>query len=300
MEGRRELTTNLTKWLSLALAFVVKDHSEGPSAANVEPEGNSVSAINQSGNSSFRHCKRNCLGIRGTGASPQDKVVMSTESSLNVFILVGYYLLAMKRTRKKDLTHVGLKQYEVAALAVYVLGGAYRSIDTEDVATKCHEIAPHLFSWQKYKDQINLELVRVSLSDAKKLKNGSLLIGSGREGWRVSAKGVDWLASKDRGHVEALRTGIRQGESKAGSIEAVRRQRERDRLVGSEAWRDWNTTGSVSLRHARQVYRVDEYTTDRMLGIKIARLRAMFENDAEVSKFLEEAGRVLLTGGRDA
>lgn len=206
----------------------------------------------------------------------------------------------MKNTSIKSLTSKSLKQYEVAVLAVYLLDGGSKSIDTEDIAVKCHELAPALFSWQKHKDQINLELVRVSLSDAKKLKNGGLLTGSGREGWRLSSKGLDWLATKTSAQIRGFRNEIRKGESKAGSIDSVRRQRERNRLVLSDAWRDWSEQGSLSLRHARHVLRIDEYTTEKMLGIKIARLRAMFEKDAEVTKFLDEAGHVLLKGERDA
>jgi hypothetical protein len=208
--------------------------------------------------------------------------------------------VAMKKTSIKLLTRKSLKQYEVVALAVYLLDGGRRSVDTEDIAVKCHELAPALFSWQKHKDQINLELVRVSLSDAKKLKNGGLLTGSGREGWRLSSKGLDWLATKTSAQIRNFRNEIRRGGSKAGSIDAVRRQRERDRLVLSEAWRDWSEQGSLALRHARQVFRIDEYTTEKMLEIKISRLRAMFENDAEVTKFLEAAGIVLIKGRRDA
>lgn len=212
----------------------------------------------------------------------------------------GSVPLRVKKSSKKLLTRNPLKQYEVVVLAVHSLGGARRSVDTEDIAKKCHELAPQLFSWQKYKDQINLELVRVSLSDAKKLKNGGLLTGSGREGWRLSSKGLDWLVTKDVRDVRRVRDDIRRSESKAGSIDAVRRQRERDRLLASDAWTNWQTSGSLSPRHARQIYRIDEYTTERMLEIKIARLRGMFERDPLVSKFLEEVGRVLQKGERNA
>lgn len=193
-----------------------------------------------------------------------------------------------------------LKQYEVAVAAVYLLGGTSRAVDTEDVAVKCHELAPSLFSWQKYKEHPNLELVRVSLSDAKKLKNGKLLTGSGREGWRLSSKGLDWLANKKNTGFLDVASEIRQGESKAGSIDAVRKQREHTRITSSDAWKEWSEGKSLSFRHARHVFRIDEYTTDKMLEIKISRLRAMFENDLEVSRFLEEAGHVLLKGERNA
>lgn len=61
----------------------------------------------------------------------------------------------------------GLTQAELVTVAVYLLGGELRKIDTEDTAMKAHEIAPGRFAWRKYPGQINLELVRVALSDAK-------------------------------------------------------------------------------------------------------------------------------------
>src|SRR5712691_1850334 len=86
--------------------------------------------------------------------------------------------LSMKKVTSELLTrNAEPKQFEVAVAAIYLLGGAERSIDTEDAAVKCYQLAPTLFSWQKHKDQINLELVRVVLSNAKKPQNGALLSG---------------------------------------------------------------------------------------------------------------------------
>lgn len=201
---------------------------------------------------------------------------------------------AMTKVTKKDLTRASLKQSEVVTVAIYILGGATRSIDTEDAAVKCFELAPPLFSWQKYKDQINLELVRVCLSNAKKEKNGALLSGSGREGWRLSSKGLDWVHAGGRAVVLAVKGGHKARRSKAGSIDAVRRQRERDRLLSSEAWIEWSSSGVVPIRAARAIFRIDQYTSKKMLEIKVARLRAMFEDDDELSTFLIEAFKSVL------
>src|SRR5258708_38983805 len=95
---------------------------------------------------------------------------MSSGLVLKISSIVDRVSKAMKKVTPKSLTRP-LKQYEGAATADYLLGGASRSIDTEAVAVKRHELAGSLFSWQKYKEQINLELVRVSLSDAKKAKS---------------------------------------------------------------------------------------------------------------------------------
>ena len=171
-----------------------------------------------------------------------------------------------------------------------------RAVDTEDAAIKCHELAPELFSWRKYKEQINLELVRVCLSDAKKKKNGSLVSGSGREGWRLTSRGLDWFRAQGE-RVTSAKKGLLRQVSTAGSIDSVRRQRERARIEQSAAWAAWTTRKPITPELARAVLRIDDYTTDRMLEIKIARLRGMFQEDSEVTRFLEvlaQQGRACL------
>ncbi len=202
----------------------------------------------------------------------------------------------MKYVHQKILTSK-LRQFEVAVLAVYLLGGASRSVDTEDAAVKCHQIAPDLFSWQKHKDQINLELVRVSLSDAKKKQKGRLLSGSGREGWRVSSRGLDWIREQEKKGLSFGLQGERSSRSRAGSIDAVRRERERQRLLGTGAWQAWAAGQPISARASQQVFRVDEYTTARMAAIKVARLRAMFDADDDLTSFLATASQTILKDG---
>lgn len=180
---------------------------------------------------------------------------------------------------------------------MYLLGGTSKSVDTEDAAVRCHELAPDLFSWQKYKEQINLELVRVSLSDAKKAKNGGLLSGSGREGWRLSSRGLDWIRSREDSGFTFAAKPVRPSRGRAGSIDSVRRERERQRLLSTDAWVEWDQSKTISAKAAQQVFRIDEYTTDRMVAIKVARLRAIFERHDEMSLFLEAASQPLL--GKD-
>lgn len=221
---------------------------------------------------------------------------MSSVFVLRFSITRVKYTTAMKNWHHKVLTK-HLKQYEVAVWAVYLLGGTAKSIDTEDAAVKCHELAPDLFSWQKHKGQINLELVRVSLSDAKKAKNGRLLSGSGREGWRLSSRGLDWIRSREESGLSFAANTVRPSKGRAGSIDSVRRERERQRLLSTDAWLEWQQSKTVSPRTAQQVFRIDEYTTARMAAIKVARLRAMFEPNDELSGFLETASRLIVKEG---
>src|SRR5687768_1007367 len=45
-----------------------------------------------------------------------------------------------------------------AVLALYALGGARDTFDTEDVAVRVETIAPGMFSWKKYQDRVDKEL----------------------------------------------------------------------------------------------------------------------------------------------
>ncbi len=47
------------------------------------------------------------------------------------------------------------------------------------IHAKVYELAPNRFGWRKYLKQINSELARVYLSDAKKTAKGALPSGSG-------------------------------------------------------------------------------------------------------------------------
>lgn len=187
---------------------------------------------------------------------------------------------------EKQLTQV-TTTVELVTWAVYLLGGEQKRIDTEDVAVKAFELAQKRFSWRKYPQQINLELVRVYLSDAKKPEHGELLTGSGRTGWSLTQKGLAWLRSA-RSKLESLGANEPQRrESRAGSVDSSRRDRERKRILSLPAWVRWSQgERSVVLAEAREVFRLDSYSTPSVREAKLTRLRAMFGDDEELSPFL--------------
>ena len=83
-----------------------------------------------------------------------------------------------------------LTKPDIVTLALYQLGGGSTPFDTEDVAVKASELAREAFAWKKYEGQINLEMVRICLSDAKKPEKGARVIGTGNKGWSLTADGV--------------------------------------------------------------------------------------------------------------
>ncbi len=79
---------------------------------------------------------------------------------------------------------------DLVALAVYLLGGERRKVALEDIAVTAGNLAPGRFSWQKYPDQIDINLVRECLPTATGQENGNLVSGSFEEGWVLTEKGV--------------------------------------------------------------------------------------------------------------
>jgi len=181
---------------------------------------------------------------------------------------------------------------EVVTIALFLLGGDKSAIDTEDVAKKAHDLAPGRFAWKKYPDQINLEMVRVSLSDAKKEAYGGWVDGSGKTGWTMTEAGRRW-AAKESASLLGDPLGKDRAEGRGGGVDERRWRAERTRIMGLEAWLDWLATGRISEASAAIVFRVDAYTVGRIRSRKIARLAGLFDEDAKLRPFIRQAASVL-------
>ena len=209
---------------------------------------------------------------------------------------MAYISAASAKSRGKTLT-TQVTAPEVVALALYVLGGASNVVDTEDVAIQAHAIAPGRFAWRKHPDQINLELVRVALSDARKSENGALVSGKGKAGWSLTPAGQRWCESRAEILLERDLTKER-AERRAGSIDEQRWQRERARVTTSAAWSEWQASGTgatVARDAAHDLFRIDRYVVGRARELKVNRLREMFEADAELRPFIDAMAVIALS-----
>jgi len=181
-----------------------------------------------------------------------------------------------------------MSNVQVVTLAVFAVGGGTSLVDTEDAAVAAHRLAPTRFGWRKYPEQVNLELVRVCLSDAKKPGKG-LLNGSGTKGWSLTPKGLEWARLNE----SRVSTGITpRGRSDArGQAFTERRWRaERSRLLLLDAWQSWQSGNhQLSRAGAREVFRIDSYADAQVQNLKITRLLALFADDVELKPFLEAA-----------
>ena len=184
-------------------------------------------------------------------------------------------------------THIG-----VVTMALHLLDAHKLAADTEDVAMKAFELAPTWFCWKKYPDQINLEMVRVSLSDAKKEVAGGLVDGSGRTGWTLTDVGRQWALVEGETFLSDDLIRLR-ADARGGGIDEQRWRNERSRLRGLSAWASWSGAKEVTLGEAEEVFRLDAYTVGRLATRKLARLTALFEADDEIAPFIEASAQII-------
>lgn len=182
-------------------------------------------------------------------------------------------------------TNGSLANHEVVTLAVYLLGGASQPVHTEDVAVRANQLAPGRFTWRKYPDQINLELVRVYLSDAKKVQKGSLLVGSGSGGWLLSVNGLAF-ARKNLPRIEAADT----SRDNLGVRERRWIRAERARILADPTTEKWRSdgAGAITPQEAEALFRVDEYVRGTARSRKVTRILNTYGDDPELGDALRE------------
>lgn len=174
-----------------------------------------------------------------------------------------------------------LANHEVVTLAVYLLGGETKRVDTEDVAVKANELAPGRFAWKKYSNQINIELIRVYLSVAKKSTTGRYLVGSGNTGWMLSQRGLEFARAR------ATRLG---GQDLSRPALDTKTQhwirRERARLLTDDAHQQFMQHGveGVTRQQAEAFFRLDAYVTGEARQTKLLRVLNAFGDDPELGE----------------
>lgn len=194
--------------------------------------------------------------------------------------------------------HAEFSNVHIVTLAVFTVGGGTFLVDTEDAAVAAHRIAPERFAWRKYPEQVNLELVRVCLSDAKK-PGKELLNGSGTKGWSLTPKGLEW-ARLNESRLSVGVTPRERGHARGQAPTERRWRAERSRLLALESWRLWQSgTHRLSTVGAREVFRIDSYADDQVRNLKITRLLALFADDIDLRPFLEAAATAVqsVSGG---
>jgi hypothetical protein len=174
-----------------------------------------------------------------------------------------------------------LTNHEVVLLAVYLLGGETSPIDTEDIAVKANALAPGAFTWRKYVEQINLEIVRVILSNLKRAEDGNLLVGKGKDGWMLTERGLHLAKSFSDNSTRASgsKTPLSQKEKSW-------RRSEKVRMLATAAFEKFSIgdLDKVTEQEAEAFFRLDPYVTGKTREQKLLRTKNVFGDDPDLGE----------------
>ena len=187
-----------------------------------------------------------------------------------------------------------LANHEIVTVAVFLLGGDTKYIDTEDVAIKANAIAPGRFTWTKYPDQINIDTVRKRLWDGKKPEKGEYLVGSEQQGWMLTEKGQAFAkqqASKLR-KVDLTRT--RRSTKERGWL-----NREHGRLLSTEAFEKYKRGDAAAITNedVQRFFRLTNYVFGKARTERIGRIVNFFSSDPDLGQLVQELAKKLEGGG---
>jgi hypothetical protein len=178
-----------------------------------------------------------------------------------------------------------LALHEIVALATYLAGGDRKRIDTEDVAMKADEIAPRRFSWKKYKNQIDLELIYKHLWDLTKPDKGAYVTGSKNDGWQMTLAGLAF-AEQAVGRLKDLRP----AREKRPKREENWIKRERARMQGEAAYEKIRNGRESELTSVEieNFFRLDDYVVGAARERKIQQAEIDFRDDAELGQIVRK------------
>jgi len=183
------------------------------------------------------------------------------------------------RAMKESMSNI-----EIVTLAVYLLGGASKSVDTEDIAVKVNELAPGRFTWRKYPEQINIDNVRKRLSDAKDPKKGGYLVGSFKHGWQLSIEGLKFCKKR----VKSLE-GVDLSRPPLDEKEIAWRRHEKNRMIATPAFEKLGAKneGVVTPQEAEAFFRIDDYVTGKSRENKLTRIVNAFGDDPDLGQAIK-------------
>lgn len=172
-----------------------------------------------------------------------------------------------------------LPLHEIVAIAAFLAGADRKNADTEDIAIKANEIAPGRFTWRKYRDQIDLELIYKHLWDLTKSDKGEFITGSKSKGWQLTLAGATF-AEAAVGRLNDL-PAVRDKPSRN---EMAWRQRERKRMLTESAFikAQSNQTSEISIAEAERFFRLDDYVIGDARSRKITQAETAFHSDPEL------------------
>jgi len=183
-----------------------------------------------------------------------------------------------------------MAQSDIVAIAAYMAGAAKKRVDMEDIAVKANEIAPGRFSWRKYKEQIDLELIYKHLWDLTKPDHGSYVTGTKNEGWMLTLAGTTFAETA----VETVE-GMNLGKVRLTKADEQRMKRDRVRMLSEPAYKKIaeGRAGEVTVVEAERFFRLDDYVVGQARERKLAQAENAFHDDPKLGPAIANAAKLV-------
>lgn len=153
-----------------------------------------------------------------------------------------------------------LPNRQLVTLALGNLGGHAQSIHTEDIALAVDKLAPGQFSWRKYPEYIDINVVLQGLGDARRKRYDSHVYGSNVKGWMLSRAGQVWIKRCYASNSATWTKLIYEG--KGSLIDAQLLERRRLAVTEAASLYEAGKRNDIALRHFQEFVRVNEYFSD--------------------------------------
>ena len=133
---------------------------------------------------------------------------------------------------------------DVFVWALYLLGGASRQVDVEEIYLKAFELAPARMGWRTRPDLPNFKKTAKALQEIEAKSHVGLLQKLGANYRRLTPDGVAWVEKFKEVLSKTYGDALKVAAPK--TAQSTRRERE---LRNSEVWQLWKDGGQLNIEH---------------------------------------------------
>ena len=172
---------------------------------------------------------------------------------------------------------------DVFIWALYLLGGAERSVDVEEIYLKTFEIAPLRFGWRTRPDIPNFKKTAKALQEIEAKSHYGLLQKLGANNRRLTSEGLQWV--EDYKPLFEQLYSSKKAVAPAATSALAKKIRD---LKSTEAWNQFVSQENMRLASLAKALRLSVSSPDTIWSDRFADLNnlAALANDELIFEFL--------------
>lgn len=175
---------------------------------------------------------------------------------------------------------------DVFIWALYLLGGAHKSVDVEEIYLKTFEIAPLRFGWRTRPDIPNFKKTAKALQEIEAKSHYGLLQKLGANNRRLTEAGLKWIEDY-KPLFESLYASSKPvaPASNSGIAKSLRE------LKATEAWSQFVSKENIRLSSLAKAFKLSVSSPETIWADRFADLNnlAKVANDDKILEFLAAA-----------